>query len=380
MNQLKSKITRKFRNLGNQFNSKIWPDKSIVFYAGTTPYPHYDWSPLDLKTGLGGSELAVINLAREWVKLGYQVTVYNSCSQAEGIYEGVTYLHHSKFNQYDTFDTLIIWRYPWILYPKTKANRIWLELQEMLLPEQVTEDKLAKFDKIFVRSQYHQTILPKIEDARICLLPNGVESNYAAWRDNPKAPYKLIYASSYNRGLERMLTYGWPIIKREIPQATLYIYYGFPAIKHPTSDDENIIGTPAWVRKMKKSMEQPGIIECGRIGVDELVREKSTSTIHYYACTFQETDCISVRESALVGCVPVTTDYAALAEKDYCIKVPGNPYQQETQELVAGKIVEFLKKPEQLQNLRRQFQEIAKHETWENIASAWLANITSQSN
>ena len=163
-----------------------------------------------------------------------------------------------------------------------------------------------------------------------------------------------------------MLTYGWPIIKKEIPQACLHIYYGWQCF-NPRTPEQKV-----WKDKMMELMKQPGVREGGRIGVEELIKEKSTAAIHYYGCTFQEIDCISVRESALVGCVPVTTNHAALGEKPYCLKVPGNPYLQETQESLAGKIVELLKNPQRLEEIRLKFQDFAKEETWDKIALAWL--------
>ncbi len=374
MKQYQSKLIQTFHHFKNQVNAKVWTEKSIVVYAGTTPYPHYDWSPLDLQTGLGGSEIAIINLAKEWVKLGYQVTVYNSCREAAGIYEGVNYVDYSKFNRHDTFNTLLIWRFPWILYPHTRANQIWLDLHEVLQSEQITKKNLAKFDKIFVKSQYQRETLPEIEDNKICIVSNGIERRFYDLRDNKKNPYKLIYASNYTRGLEKMLTDGWPIIKREIPQATLHIYYGFPAINPQIPNKDDLLDNNAWLEKMKTLMTQPGITEHGRIGLDELMQEKSTAAIHYYASTFQEIDCITVRESALVGCVPVTTRYAALKEKSYCISIPGNPHQSTTQEAVAWEIVKLLKNPDKLASIRQAFQDLAKEETWENIAQVWLAS------
>jgi hypothetical protein len=52
---------------------------------------------------------------------------------------------------------------------------------------------------------------------------------------NPKAipsvmpkrnPYQLIYASSYDRGLDNLLNL-WPKIKAQVPQASLKIFYGW---------------------------------------------------------------------------------------------------------------------------------------------------------
>lgn len=360
-----NRLQSKWRDLKSRFSSRRWPDRSIVYYTGPTSYI---WTPESLKTGLGGSEIAIIHLTKAWAKLGYQVTVYNNCGTRSGIYDGVEYLPHSQFNKYDSFDTLIIWRYPWRLYSGTKAKRIWLDLHEVLRPEQVTKGKLEKYDKIFVKSAYHRSLLPEVGEEQVAIASNGVDAAYFQYSQAAKDPYKLIYASNYIRGLERMLTYGWPIINKEIPQAHLHIYYGWPRTENNKPENKS------WTEKMMKLMNQPGVTEHGRIGVQALIQEKSTAAIHYYGCTFQEIDCISVRESASVGCVPVTTDHAALSEKSYCIKVAGNPYNSETQEGVAYKIVELLKDPSILAEISQQFQELAQQETWEKTAKLWLSN------
>lgn len=359
MNILKSKLI----SLQQKITSKVWQEKSIVYYTGHTDY---QWTPESLKTGIGGSESAIINLAREWVKSGYQVSVYNNCGDREGLYEGVQYFHYSRFNKYDTFDTLIIWRYPWRLYPKTKAKRIFLDLHEVLQPEQVVTEKLNKFDKIFVKSQYHRSLLPQISGDKIKIITNGFDLNYLNYNNFPKDFYKIIYASNYVRGLEKMLLYGWPIIKKEVPQAHLDIYYGWQ--DHDDSKKELRL----WKEKMIELMNQPGVTEWGRIGVEELIKEKARSVIHYYGCTFQEIDCISVRESAAVGCVPVTTDYAALSEKDYCLKVSGNPYAKETQEKLAHTIVDLLKNHEKLKEINQKYLDIVKQENWQIISRSWF--------
>ncbi|NEQ36352.1 MAG: glycosyltransferase family 4 protein [Okeania sp. SIO3I5] len=362
---LLNKIKSKWLKFQQKLNPKTWQQRSIVYYTGHTSY---EWTPENLKVGIGGSESAIIFLAREWSRLGYQVTVYNNCGSLGKIYDGVEYIHYSQFNPYDKFDTLIIWRYPWRLDSNTKANRIFLDIHEVLLPEQVTPQKLGKFDKIFVKSQYHRSLLPEIPDSKIAIITNGADTAYLEYISLPKEPYKIIYASNYIRGLERMLLWGWPIIKKEVPEANLDIYYGWHTL------DESKPENREWKAKMIELMEQPGVREHGRIGVDKLLEEKATSAIHYYGCTFQEIDCISVRESAMVGCVPVTTDYVALSEKDYCVKVAGNPYEKDIQESIAYQIVELLKNPEKLAEIRESNQKLVRKETWENIAKTWLLN------
>lgn len=356
---LLNKITDKLKKFQNRFTAKRWSKKSIVYYTGHTAH---EWTPDSLKTGLGGGDARIIYLSREWVKLGYEVAVYNNCGSKEGVYEGVKYFNSQKFNQYDTFDILIMWQFAWKLKFPIKANRVWLDLgQGVLLPKQAKYEALKDYDKIFCKNNYHRSLLPEIPDSKIAIIPNGVDSKFIQLKENPKQPYKIIYASNYIRGLEYMLEFGWPIIKKEVPEAELHIYYGWP---------KNVEAN--WKEGMLKLMSQPGVTEHGKVGREKLMAEKSTSIINYYGCTFKELDCNTVRESALVGCIPVTTDYAGLQDKDYCLKVSGHPYAQETQEALAYKVVELLKNPHQLTEVREKFFDLVKNETWENVAKLWL--------
>lgn len=360
-NYIKSKFPWT-KDLTKKLTSKKWEEKSIVFFVGNRSL----FLESDIKTkGASGSDSAVFFLTREWAKQGYNVTVFTNCEDREGIYEGVKYLNYRKINWYDTFDTLIIWRLPKMLPPNTKANRIWFEWQDI-----ITFDTkyLAPYDKIFVKSYYQRNLLPELPDSKFTIINNGADSSVLELRENQKQPYKLVYASRYYRGLEFMLIWGWPIIKREIPEAELHIYYGW-------TKRESGKGSIPWKQKMTELMDQPGVFEHGIVGHKQLMEEKSTSAIHYYGCSYEEIDCVSLRESAMVGCVPVTTNYAVIKEKDYCIKVDGDPSAKETQEALAYRVVELLKNPQELADLREKIQENVKNETWENVAPLWLKNI-----
>jgi glycosyltransferase involved in cell wall biosynthesis len=353
-------------DLTKKLKAKKRPDKSIVFYLGKRPL----LLESDLKTkGASGSDSAVFFLTREWVKHGYDVTIYTNCEDREGIHDGVRYLNYRKINWYDSFDTLIIWRHPKMLPPYTKANRIWFDWHDIVYaPNAFIAEKLNRFDKILAKSHYQRNLLPEIADEKFVIINNGADASVLELSNNQKEPLKLIYASRYYRGLEFMLMWGWPIIKKEIPEAELHIYYGW------TRRDSSKELIP-WKEKMMELMEQPGVIEHGGVGHDKLMYEKSTSAIHYYGCTYEEIDCTSLRESAMVGCVPVTTNYAVIEEKDYCIKVDGEPATKETQEALAYRIVELLKNPEELEATRKKILEYVKNETWENVAPLWLENI-----
>ncbi len=355
-------------DLARRFRAKRWPKGSIVYYVGK---PRDGLTPLSLKEGTSGSHTAVIYLAREWVKLGYEVTVYSQCHDREGVYDGVRYLNYYRFNWYDQFDILLIWRHPYMLKPQAKARKIGWEWQDVLDPPKCfPREVMARFDVIFSKSQFQRQLLPELPDSQFTIVSNGINGAIASLYSREKQPHRLVYASRYYRGLEDMLTHGWPIIRQAIPDAELHLYYGFNRVElGPDRAD--------WREKMLVLMAQPGVIDHGRIGQDQLIEEKAASAIHYYGCTFEEVDCISVRESAIVGCVPVTTDYAVLAEKDYCHRVPGDPQDPATQRAVAERIVHLLQNPDELAALRATCAEHAKQDTWDRIAQRWIESLAS---
>ncbi len=350
------------KDLTKKLTAKKWPEKSIVYYLGKRSLVLES----DIKTkGVSGSDSAVFFLTTEWVKQGYDVTIFTNCEDREGIYGGVKYINYDKINWYDTFETLIIWKFPKMLPAYTKAKRIWFDWHDVVIFESIFLDR---YDKIFAKSYYQCHLLPEVPDNKFVIINNAADSSILDLSKKQKQPYKLVYASRYYRGLEFMLMWGWPIIKREIPEAELHIYYGW------TKRDSSKKLIP-WKQKMTELMQQPGVTDHGSVGHNQLMAEKSTSAIHYYGCSYEEIDCISLRESAMVGCVPVTTNYAVIKEKDYCIKVDGDPQARETQEALAYRIVELLKNPQELANIREEIQEYVKNETWENVAPLWLKNI-----
>lgn len=355
--------------LKDRMTTKRWSEKSIVYFTGHTMY---EWSPDSLKTGIGGSETAVINLSKEWTKLGYSVTVYGNFGKNAGVYDGVTYRHYTEFNKYDTFDTLIVWRRVDYIDFSYKANRIWFDVHDVLYKDQFNDQNLKNVHTIFFKSNYQRGLLPQVAEDQFVIIPNGVDQSLLDLDLTHKNPYKLIYASNYQRGLELMLVHGWPIIKTEVPEAVLHIYYGWNFTDLMYGENPEYL---SWKDKMIDLMNQPGVVEHGRVGQTTLIAEKANAVIHYYATNFEEMEPISLKESAVVGCLPVTTAYAALAEKEYCLKSSGDPNDKRTQEAVAHKVVELLKDRAKLEELSQKSKQVAKTETWDNIAKRWIEHM-----
>jgi len=345
--------------------AKVWGEKTIAYFCGKG---FERWDESNLEAGIGGSETAVIHLARQWTKLGYKVTIFGYPKGEHTDKDGIDWKHWWQWNMMDTFDTLIIWRNETLLNTPCKAKRVFLDLHDVPQAAEYTPERLKKVTKIFVKSPYHRSLLPDVPDEKFEIIPNGIDLTMLP-KKLEKVPGRVVWSSSYDRGLEPALSIGWPIIKKAVPHAEFHIFYGwnlFEAIHR--NNPERM----AWKAKMEELMTQPGVVHHGRVSQQELINFKATAPVHFYPCIFEEIDCIGVRESAAVECIPVTTNYAALKDRTYCWTVPGNPLKIETQKNVADKVVLLLTTAFEGSE---GFSVLAREESWKNIADRWAEHL-----
>ena len=182
---------------------------------------------------------------------------------------------------------------------------------------------------------------------------------------------QLIYCSSYDRGLEWLLEM-WPEIKKQVPDVTLKIYYGWNLFLFiHTNNPERM----AWKKKMEGLMKQDGIEHIGRVGHEELQKANEESGIWAYPTDFTEISCISAMRAQIGGAIPVVSDYAALKETvQYGIKVPlDEPYKcrtKEWQETYIKALVDTFKADNE--KMRQQMMDWAKKKfAWSSIAIEW---------
>lgn len=188
-----------------------WKNNSIVIYSNF-PFHVEDWSPLSVNQGIAGSEEAVIYLSQELVKLGYSVTVFNRCGEAEGEYNGVVYQPIDKFDSQDNFNVFIFhraWTQPMGMKVKAKKTAVWMHDNPQLFPsieESRRSDFLASFDRLFMLSNFHKSLLPDwIPEEKIFLTTNGINLEDFNLKEIKRNPKRLISISDYTRGIENLL-------------------------------------------------------------------------------------------------------------------------------------------------------------------------------
>lgn len=148
-------------------------DKSIVYFASFYA-PHLEkWNGDSLKVGIGGSESAVIYLSEEWVKLGYNVTVY--CDTPEDtVINGVIYKKYWKINWNDHFNILITWRTPYFGGLNLRTRKHFVDLHDICNAADWTENRMEGIDKVFFKSKWHSEQIPQLELDKRVVISNGI--------------------------------------------------------------------------------------------------------------------------------------------------------------------------------------------------------------
>ena len=355
-----------------RFIKKESSGKDLVYYCGNT----INWTPDILKKGVGGSEEAVINLTKQWKKAGYNVTVYNNCGK-EAVYDGITYKPWYTFNYRDKQDVLILWRDLRVLDYDINATKIFADIHDVIREGEFTDKRIAKLTKVFVKSQAHRELFPKVPDDKIVIVPNGMDVSLFD-KEVERDPFLIINTSSPDRALSALIRL-FPKIKAKEPRAKMKWAYGFDIFDIIHAKDRE---KQAWKKTMLRKMKEAGIENLGKISHQEVADLTLSAGVMLYPTHFMEIDCVSARKAQLAGTHVVCADFGALkttVKYGYKIKSPYTkdnwcpPYAfdmaddpERDDEYVEAVLKAF-------ENTERQeMREWAKTFTPEYVSSVWL--------
>lgn len=264
------------------------PNKSIAILCGWGPLGN--WGPSGLEKGIGGSEEAVIRISRELAKLGYKVTVYGTPGEEAGMDGDVEYRHYWDFNRKDEFDIFISWRNPEFFEEPVKARKSYLWLHDVMDTEEFTDTRLKNIDRIIFVSQYHRDLYPFISEDKCFVSGNGISPEEFEALDGKieRDPHKVIYMSSHVRGLE-MVYKVWPDVIKEIPDASLDIYYGWGSYVAVNKDNPERMQWKEYMEKLANDL--PNVTDHGKVGHQTINEEIFRSGVWAYPCPFPEVYC-----------------------------------------------------------------------------------------
>lgn len=359
-------------------------DKSICFFTALIPDT---WHPSTLaERGAGGAETMIMELAPRFAAEGWRTVVFGTPPKgSEGVYEGVEYWNMQDFRHDEPFTVFVSSRSARVLDQPIAAPTKLLWLHDV----NGGPGNPAKLDAHFVALSswhaQHLMTLYGIEQDRMSVIPNGVD--IGRWPDpriDGRRSPKFIYASSYDRGLETVVSL-WPEIARFAPDAELDIYYGWHFIDKAI--EANPDGT-AGLQRLRNEIPQlieyynkagiGRVTEHGRVGPAALAEAHSAASFWLYPTSFMETNCITAVEMQAAGVLPLTSDLAALQETVAVpwLRLDGWPlnvdYQRRYLTQLEGLLLDD-KQTEKLRELsRRQGRAHAERYHWDAIFPRWL--------
>ena len=325
------------------------------------PNTGQNWSPDSLKTGIGGSETAVIRVAEELVKRNQTVTVYAEC---EGVWNGVRYAYSEEFRP-QRVNNFVSWRTVANLREMEKlADNRYLWVHDVNFGA-ATEEQLAGVT-VLALSEFHKNNLKTLyPTADIVVTGNGIDPERFD-REVKRVPHRLIFASSPDRGLERVLRL-FPKVREVYPDAELAVFYGFDMARQ---------ANPQFIAQVEQLAKQPGVTLGGRIGQDRLAEEYSKADALIYPASmpsgqpFDETFYIGGLEAAAAGCFRVISDHGALREHYLAAHCRLATFDHEA----LFQLFEFWRRPLKEQNdIRRKAREWALMMTWGRVAEHWIS-------
>lgn len=409
--------------------------KDLVIFCGFTAKR---WDPeIAAKKGVGGSEEAVIHLSQQLADRGWNVTVYNNCGHKTKVFKDstdmtdkvidngfkywkqkdnrgreracstrytyspkykntgavpktcldpgacVTYVPFWKWNYRDKQDVTILWRSFMLAKYEINSDKVFVDLHDVIPEGEISEERLKKVDKIFVKSKFHRSIFPQVPDDKFVIIPNGIVSK--DFEGELKKDEKLlINTSSADRSLSALIK-GVKKVRESIPDIKCKWAYGWDIYDVVHGDNPKAM---EWKLNIRKGLKEAGIEELGMLNHSDVAKLYKKGTIFAYPSEFAEIDCISLTKALACGCVPVTTNFAALGEKigyggyflpskktkdDWCDSYQ-NDFAIQDEEMInnwAKAVITELRNPTN-KDTKKQMREYALNNySWHHIGGLW---------
>ncbi len=336
-------------------------------FDGATPF----------EGSLGGSESAVVFMARELARRGHGVRVFCPCPRP-GEYDTVAYRDLADFPQFveeGACDVFICCRHlRGLTAPvQSKVNVLWNHDTVTKEAAQYVMSLMYKVDRLLVLSEFHRQQFMRhldVPEDRYLVTRNGVDLALVdeAIAGVARDLNRVIYTSRPERGLEALLEM-WPAIKARRPELKLAVaHYANPGADRQMADYLDALRQTA--------AALPDVELLGALSKRDLYRELAGSALVVYPCAFPEVSCISALEAAACGTPMVTSRYCALKESvadgETGVLVPGDPRSEEYAAAFASAVVGLLADGERYRAMsaaaRRRVEERYQ---WSAIAEEW---------
>lgn len=389
---------------------------AIIDIIGLT----YDGDTLN-KRGLGGSESAVILLAKELAKKNFKVTVFNNCidkESKEGTFDNVHYIDHTILDYKNDFNfdvvissrTVIPFLPPQLYsqFQNFKPQRYFKIKQNAKLKAMWMHDTFAKgdhlledmivhkdIDEIFTLSDFHTSYVTTCDHGKrrnfevlkshMFMTRNGIVLYKDEVDIKQKDPYLYVYNASVTKGMLPLVENMWERIKQQIPQAKLKVIGGYYRFRENAAPDEQ---EKKWRELIVNEKYKKLDIEfTGIIKQSEIAELMAKASFMLFPGAFPETFGISTLESLAYNTPLITTRFGALEETaveqacylmDYAIE-PNNLFNFINKKEQENKFVDMVLQANNNRYLHQQkmyYCNIIKGIIgWDSIALQWKQHI-----
>lgn len=387
---------------------------------------HFDGDTLK-KRALGGTEAAVVQMAKNLAKIGFDVSVFNRCDIEDckpGMYDLVWYHSLEDVNEAKYFDIVISVQSLIPFVPPNYYNRIPPQAYDASIFDNIrtttkwkvvavhntslgnVEDPLLEpllveghINEMFTQSDFQTNYLlncshhgaPKrnfeVLKNKVWQTRGGVEIYQDALQQtvgtiHTKDPNLFISTASVFKGLQNLIYDIWPKIKERIPDAKLRALGGYYHTK-PDDPDPN---KTLW-EKMIPFGSRYGVEFTGLVGPWAVAQHLQKASFLLAPSAYPETFGLSLLEAQAYNCPVITCRFGAAEEtavEEACYKInypiePNNVYPHIDGKAQVAKYVDLVVAAhgsfELWTNKARYGNKIREIAGWDGIALQWKQHL-----
>lgn len=319
----------------------------------------------DGRLGVGGAEQALLTICEGFHDRGYDVTLYNN--PHEGGASPFKQKTIAEFDPQENRDYLIVFRSPNPLAYEARGRVLWWSCDPYTIDD--FKDFSRRVEKIVVISRNHADYFRDmygIENTVVIDLPVRT-IDYQGY-DVKKGEKRCVYTSIPDRGVMQLHA-AWPLIHREVPEASLII----------TSDWR------LWDKNLDKSVihpfqlayaSHPNVSYIGAVKRSELIKYQLEADVLLYPCIFDERFCITVAEAQVAGAIPITSQIGALiTTNSFGHQISGSAYEATFIEEFVACAVSVLKDPDLHEKQMDMHKKAVKRFSLDRILDEWERRV-----
>lgn len=342
--------------------------EDIVF---TCPMSPYEWNPeIYKKKSMGGSETACIEMAK-WIAhiSGRPVKVFNSVTKRE-TFNGVEYIPFTEKDAYFTENKPYIhiaWRHNLRL---TEAPTF-LWCHDLFTQGAEAHQNYIKHICLTPFHKKYAISNQGIPEGKIYLSRNGIVPERFEGGPWEKDPFRFVFGSSPDRGLERTIRV-LRKVRETYPEVNLHVFYG---VEHLGNYGHSEL-RDRLLRTFEENKEW--LTYHGATEQQELMKWYKSAAYNIQPSDWVETSCISALELVGCGVYPIFRHVGGVADtlqpfasRGLASLVPSNCVTESEHQVYVDEVLRCLgeKRHERLSLVKMEGY------SWESVAREWMRDL-----